>query len=174
MSSSPFSMKCDTHLHYVCLPSEEKGDAGNTGAYHIRCPCPKISGPALSLSQHLAIFQNCPALALRSPQTTSRHRHLLSSTPAPELVVMSSPTTEHVVTSTTASERTTTSSPTKSTSPAILNPKAQYHQPQACCCHPRPQARHRRPHRCCPTLCFPGAPPHLCERLVNAPMVRVR
>jgi hypothetical protein len=78
MSSSPFSMKCDTHLHYVRLPSEEKGDAGNTGVYHIRCPCPKISGPALSLTT-LSNFSKLPSACCPRPQPES----LLSCRPQP-------------------------------------------------------------------------------------------
>jgi hypothetical protein len=64
MSSSPFSMKCETRLYYACLPSEEKGDMRNTDVYRIRCPCPKISVSTLSLATLSNFSKPLSALSL--------------------------------------------------------------------------------------------------------------
>jgi hypothetical protein len=69
LSSSPFSMKCETHLYYACLPYEEMRDMCNRGTSHIRSPCPKISGPVLSLAISSNFLKPPSALALLSPKT---------------------------------------------------------------------------------------------------------
>jgi hypothetical protein len=64
--SSPFSMKSKMHLIGTRLSYEEKGDGHNRDTSHIRSPCPKISGPTLSLAT-LNNFSKPPnALALLS------------------------------------------------------------------------------------------------------------
>jgi hypothetical protein len=50
MTVSPLSMKCETCLYYAHLPYQEKGYTCNTGVSRIRCTCPKIPGPTLSLA----------------------------------------------------------------------------------------------------------------------------
>jgi hypothetical protein len=66
-STSPFSMKCETHLYYTCLPYEEKRDAHNRGVPHIMSLCPKILGPTLSLATLSNFLKPPSALALLSP-----------------------------------------------------------------------------------------------------------
>jgi hypothetical protein len=143
MRIPPFLMKYEMHLHYVHLPYEEKGDACNRGASHIRSPCPKISGPMLSLAT-LSNFLKPPcALTLLSTYTLMFRCCLPSSILALEHSATSSPTSKHAVISTPASECIATLSPTRSMppstssmSPTILEPRAR--------CH-RSQARHRCP-----------------------------
>jgi hypothetical protein len=53
----------NAHLQY-----EEKGDARNRGVSHIRSPCPKILGPALSLTTLSNFLKLQSALALLSPE----------------------------------------------------------------------------------------------------------
>jgi hypothetical protein len=53
----------NAHLQY-----EEKGDARNRGVSHIRSPCPKILGPALSLTTLSNFLKLQSALALLSPK----------------------------------------------------------------------------------------------------------
>jgi hypothetical protein len=67
MSSSPFSMKCKTHLYYARLPYEEKGDAHNRGTSHIKSQYPKISSPVLPLATLSNFLKPSSALALMSP-----------------------------------------------------------------------------------------------------------
>jgi hypothetical protein len=67
MSMYPFSMKCEMRLYYARLPYEEKGDVRSRGASRIRSPCPKISGPALSLATLSNFLKPPSALALLSP-----------------------------------------------------------------------------------------------------------
>jgi hypothetical protein len=58
MSTSPFSIKCDTCPYYAHLPSKAKGDTHYRYASLIWCSCPKISGSTRSLPTLSKISKN--------------------------------------------------------------------------------------------------------------------
>jgi hypothetical protein len=109
-SLSPFSMKCEMRLYYVCLPYEEKGDVRNRGMSRIRCMCPKISVVALSLTKLRNFLKPPSTLAFLLPQTLLHHRRLPSSIPILEHTVASSPALEFAATSSLASKHAIPSS----------------------------------------------------------------
>jgi hypothetical protein len=118
MSMSPFSMKCETHVYYACLPYDEKGDTCNKGASCIGCSCPKISGHVLSL----AILSSFLKPLITRPSVTRRlscRRYLPSLIPALEKATALIAALEHAA----ASSPTLSTPPsTSSKSPIVLNP----------------------------------------------------
>jgi hypothetical protein len=136
MSLTPFSIKCETCLYYACFPYEEKGDVCNRGASRIRSPCPKISGPVLSLATLSNFLKPPSALALLSPWTLSHCCRLSSSSPALEHAVASSLALELTTASSLASEHAAASSPIllvalSSTSTSQLPWQRHHHPPLA-------------------------------------------
>jgi hypothetical protein len=148
MSSSPFSMKCETHLYYMCLTSEAKQDTYYRCASLIGCLCPKILGHVLSLPTLSKIFKNFhlpPSLCL------GHHRLLSSSTPpsstrALECATVLDPSLEHAATILdTDPEHAAVD---RKHTVAVLDPDPRAHHNlhlQRGACHRRPQAhRHHR------------------------------